>query len=201
MQEVRDKTHEAAEDVFFGQVVINWARWFVIAAGVVLVLLTADDTTKIVVGVLPVVGLMVMNFYLHGRRLAERPANRALITGASLVDLAVITAVVLAWPGQNGLHSEFFILYYPLVLAFAFVMPPRVTLAYTVGAMAAYAGICFLADPTVFGNVEEVEALVARLITLGAMGALGTFYWRIQRNRRSAAAVDTADSGMFPAVS
>ena len=42
--------HEAAEDVFFGQVVINWARWFIIAAGVVFVLLTADDTTKIVLG-------------------------------------------------------------------------------------------------------------------------------------------------------
>ena len=195
--------HEAAEDVFFGQVVINWARWFIIAAGVVFVLLTADDTTKIVLGVLPLVGLMVMNFYLHGRRLAERPANRALITAASLIDLALITLVVVAWPGANGLQSEFFIMYYPVVLAFAFVMPPKVTIGYTAIAMAVYTGACFLAGASGddFKEVEAYETLVSRLITLGAMGALGTYYWRIQRDRRRTAADKGADPGVAPAVS
>ena len=203
MQEVRSTAQEAAEDVFFGQVVINWARWFIIAAGVVLVLLTFNDPNKIVIGILPIVGLMAMNFYLHGRRMAERPANRALIALSSVVDLVAITAVVLIWPDGDaqGLKSPFFIMYYPVVLAFAFVLPPRVTIAYTVFAMAAYAGACLLADPFVFGNLEDIEALIARLITLGAMGALGTYYWRIQRDRRRAASVDTADAGIFPAVS
>ena len=36
MQEVRSIPQEAAEDVFFGQVVMIWARWFLIAAGVLL---------------------------------------------------------------------------------------------------------------------------------------------------------------------
>jgi hypothetical protein len=35
---------------------------------------------------------------------------------------------------------------------------------------------------------EGAEQVVLRLITLGAMGGLGTFYWRIQRDRRRAAA-------------
>ena len=34
---------EQAEDIFFGQVVINWARWFVIAAGVVLVMILTEN--------------------------------------------------------------------------------------------------------------------------------------------------------------
>ena len=38
MNETRTPEQEAAEDVFFGREVINWARWFVIAAAVVLVL-------------------------------------------------------------------------------------------------------------------------------------------------------------------
>ena len=208
MQETRSEAQEAAEDVFFGQVVINWARWFIIAAGVVLVLMTADKPTQVVVGILPVVGLMAMNFYLHGRRLAERPANRALISLSSVLDLAAVTAVVLLWPGAAGLRSEFFIMYYPVVLAFAFVMPPRATIAYTLVALAAYAGACFLAEiPYVVVEhsklyllssqpgvaMDAVETLVTRLITLGAMGALGTYYWRVQRNRRRAAAAAEAD--------
>ena len=35
MQTHRDRTQEEAEDLFFGQVVIIWARWFVIAAGTI----------------------------------------------------------------------------------------------------------------------------------------------------------------------
>ena len=215
MQEPRNSEQEAAEDVFFGQVVINWARWFIIAAGVVLVLMTADNTGKVVVGILPVVALMAMNFYLHGRRLAERPANRALIMLSSLLDLAAITAVVLLWPGAPGLHSPFFVMYYPVVLAFAFVMPARLTFVYTVVALAAYAGASFAAEIPNLGSQEKllllssnvdvlqgaVESLVARLITLGAMGALGTYYWRIHRGRRRAASDQTVESQTVPAVS
>lgn len=215
MQEPRNSEQEGAEDVFFGQVVINWARWFIIAAGVVLVLMTADNTGKVVVGILPVVALMAMNFYLHGRRLAERPANRALIMLSSLLDLAAITAVVLLWPGAPGLHSPFFVMYYPVVLAFAFVMPARPTFVYTVVALAAYAGASFAAEIPNLASQEKllllssnvdvfqgaVESLVARLITLGAMGALGTYYWRIQRGRRRAASDQTVDSQTVPAVS
>ena len=198
MQEIRTIEREAAEDVFFGQAVINWARWFIIAAAIVLVLWTAPDVDKLVIGIVPVVALMAVNFYLHGRQLAERPANPALITAASLLDVTVITAVILFWPDaeQRGLGSQFFIMYYPVVLAFAFVMPPRITLAYTVGALAAYAGACVLADsfasPDVASmifatDVEAIKSLLVRLITLGAMGGLVTYYWRIQRNRRRTA--------------
>ena len=40
---------------------------------------TADDTAKLIVGILPFVGLMAVNFYLHGRHLASRPANTTFI--------------------------------------------------------------------------------------------------------------------------
>ena len=192
MNSNRTRKQEAAQDIFFGQSVINWARWFVIAAAAVMVL-DSNTTSQMVVGVLPVLGLIVANFYLHGRRLAERPANPAMIVLASLMDVAFITWLVLAWPGGRGLASEFYILYYPVVLAFAFVMPPRVTAIYTVVAVAAYAAVASLADPTVFfvdGNigadlyVPAVKALAVRVITIGAVGGLGAFYYRKQRDRR-----------------
>ena len=191
MEGIRTGIKEAAEDVFFGQVVINWARWFLIAGGIVLVLWSADNSSQLVVGTLPVVALMAMNFYLHGRQLAEKPANPALMTMASLLDIAVITTVVLMWPDQaeRGLASPFYVFYFPAVLAFAFVMVPRFTLVYTALALTAYAGACVIAHIWVVGDgagasTFDLETLVARLITLGAMGGLGTFYWRIQRDRR-----------------
>ena len=69
VQQVRTQAQEASEDIFFGQVVMNWARWFVIAAGVILALWTTDNEMDLVVGVIPVVALMAMNFYLHGRHM------------------------------------------------------------------------------------------------------------------------------------
>ena len=194
MQEVRSSAQEYAEDIFFGQVVMSWARWFIIAAGVVLALWASADAAKLVIGVVPVVALMAMNFYLHGRYLAGRPANRVLITAASVLDLAIITLVVI-------FEGQFFILYYPVVLAFAFVMPPRLTAVYTTAALAAYAGAYLLADPALMNDMDAVKTLVTRLITLGAMGALGTYYWRIQRQRRRAVVGGAAEDPGHPLAS
>ena len=198
MRETRTSTQEAAEDVFFGQAVMIWARWFLIAGSLILALWTVDSVTQVVIGTLPVVGLMAMNFYLHGRYLAGRPANPLLIGMASLLDLAAITMVVLVWPGLRGLESQFFVMYYPIVLAFAFVMPRKAAIAYTLAALGAYTGACVIGGISSFIEAEgtavdmgSVEVLVMRLITLAAMGGLGTYYWRIQRNRRRAATGET----------
>ena len=100
--------------------------------------------------------------------------------------------MVLVWSEQRGLDSQFFVLYYPMVLAFSFVMPAKVSTAYTVVALVAYAVASFVVESFVVGSVvteSDVKLLIIRLITLGAMGGLGTYFWRIQRNRRRAAAV------------
>jgi hypothetical protein len=182
MNPLRSTAQEAAEDIFFGQSVMIWARWFVILAGAVLTLWTADTIAEITVNTLFIVVLMAMNFFLHGRYLTERPANRTLLLAISLLDLAAITAIVGAWQDQVGLQSQFFVFYYPVVLAFAFVMPPRLTVGYTAAALAAYAAACLLAAGV--PGTSELKLLVMRLITLASMGGLGTYYWRIQRKRR-----------------
>ncbi len=194
MSEPTVMAREAAEDIFFGQVVIYWARWFLIGAGTVLVLWTAETETDMVVGVLPIIALLAMNFFLHGRQLAGKPPNPPLLVVSSVVDLLAITAVVILWTSDTGLNSQFFIMYYPVVLAFAFVMPPRVSIAYTVATIAAYTAICVASDPALFVDVDSVKILIIRLITLGAMGGLGTYYWRIQRDRRHSVDVRTLGS-------
>ena len=190
MREIRTVAQEAAEDIYFGQLVMIWARWFLIAAGVILALWNVDDSGEAVLAIVPVVGLVGLNFYLHGRYLAQRPANPLLITLASLMDIGVITVVVVAWSGQTGLVSPFFTLYYPVLLAFAFVMPARSTAVYTVATLAAYVGAVLIVQlvmlDSAFLDVDEMKRLVVRLITLASMGGLGAYYWRIQRSRRKA---------------
>ena len=65
-----------------------------------MILWTSGDTTKLIVGILPMVGLMVMNFYMHGRLLAGRPANRTLIWAAAAVDIGLIMGLIVLWRGR-----------------------------------------------------------------------------------------------------
>ncbi|MDP9370349.1 MAG: hypothetical protein M3Q03_19105 [Chloroflexota bacterium] len=44
MQAIRGAAPEAAEDIFFGQIVIIWARWFVVLAATVLTLWTSTSS-------------------------------------------------------------------------------------------------------------------------------------------------------------
>ena len=198
MREIRTVAKATAADIYFGQLVMIWARWFLIAAGVILALWNVDDSGQAVLAIVPVVGLVGLNFYLHGRYLAQRPANPLLITLASLLDIAVITVVVVIWSGQTGLVSPFFTLYYPVLLAFAFVMPARTTAVYTVATLAAYVGAVLIVQlvplDTASLDVDEVKSLVVRLITLASMGGLGAYYWRIQRSRRRPASVTNSGS-------
>jgi hypothetical protein len=184
MKELRSPQQEAAEDIFFGQVVIIWARWFVILTGAILALWAANSISELTVASLLIVALMAVNFFVHGRYLMEKPINRSLTALVSLVDLAIITMIVLAWRGQTGLESPFFIFYYPVLAAFAFVFTPGFTLLYTALALLTYVGAVFVSDPGFVLNAQDFELLITRLITLSAMGGLGTYYWRIQRQRR-----------------
>ncbi len=191
MQVTRTTEQEAAEDIFFGQAVLIWARWFLIAAGAVLVLWSFDEQGKLIKGTVPIVALMGMNFYLHGRYLMEQPVRAPLIVLTSVLDLVVISLLVAFWPLGEGqetnLDNQFFLFYYPMVIGFAFVMPRRIEFIYTLGATAAYAAVMAVtvdwpSDSTALQT--ELKTLLERLIALGAVGFLANYYWRIQRARR-----------------
>lgn len=194
MQEIRTPTQEAAEDIFFGQVVIIWARWFIILAGTLLALWSATEVGQLIISILLVVALMAVNFFVHGRYLMERPVNNVLLFGLSIVDLILVTLIVLAWSGEVGLESPFFIFYYPIMLAVSFVFPPRVTSGYLLAALVVYGLAILVADPGVLLSSQELEIIATRMVTMAATGLLGTYYWRIQRQRRRLVAGPAAGS-------
>ena len=187
MQQVREvRSHEQAalEDVFFGQSVILWARWSVILAGAVLVLWTSTTVDQLTRTFPFFLALMAMNFFLHGRYVMGSPLNRMVVVAASVVDLVLITAIVSFWPGTVGLHNQFFVLYYPVVFAFALVFPRTIEAAYTVLAILAYTAVCFGLGTISFANgASDLKVLMMRLIVMAAMGFLGNYYFRIQRDR------------------
>src|SRR5579859_6477776 len=206
VREVRTAAQANQEDVFFGQTVIVWARWSVIVAGIVLVLWTSKDVGHLMVTMPFFLVLMAMNFFLHGRYVMGSPLNRVIVTVASVVDLVLITAIVVFWPGSSGANNQFFVLYFPVVFAFALVFTRRVEVAYTVLAMVAYAGACVLTRtaPLDLGTVDKT--IVMRLIVIAAMGFLGNYYFRIQRDRLARASkgassgVEDLVAGLRPAM-
>ena len=174
---------EAAEDIYFGQIVIIWARWIVILAAAVLALWSSEDAASLAKRAIVVVALMGVNFFLHGRSLIERPVNHRLLLTISMVDLAMVGLMVGFW-GESGALSQLYVLYYPLIFGFALVFQPRLTAVHGSLAIASYLAICFAADPGFVADSSEAKAVVIRIIAMSATAALGTYYWRIQRDRR-----------------
>lgn len=186
MHTYHDRKQEAAEDIFFGQVVIIWARWFVIAAGIIYALWVSTSTAQLSMAILLFAVIIGMNFYVHGRYLMEKPINRTLLLALSFIDLLLVSLIVLLGPGQRGIENSLFIFYYPLLLGFAFVFPQTLTAVYTALTLLVYTMVCVVASPGLLTNGPVLETLLMRLITLAAVGGLGTYYWRIQRGRRQA---------------
>ena len=110
LREVRTAKQAEQEDLFFGQTVILWARWSVIVAGIVLVLWTSTNVSLLTQTMPFFLVLMAVNFFLHGRYVMGSPLNRTAVTIASVVDLILITAIVVLWPGEHGLNNQFFVL-------------------------------------------------------------------------------------------
>ena len=182
-REVRTAKQAEEEDVFFGQTVIMWARWSVIVAGIALVLWTSTNVALLTQTMPFFLVLMAVNFFLHGRFVMGSPLNRTVVTVASVIDIVLITAIVVLWPGSHGLNNQFYVLYMPVVFAFALVFTRKIEVAYTAFAIVAYAGACVLTGtvPLDLGNEDKI--LVMRLIVIAAMGFLGNYYFRIQRDR------------------
>jgi len=183
VREVRTAAQADQEDVFYGQTVIMWARWSVIVAGIVLVLWTSTNVSLLTQTMPFFLVLMAVNFFLHGRYVMGSPLNRIVVIVASVIDLVLITAIVVLWPGSHGLHNQFYVLYFPVVFAFALVFTRRIEAAYTVLAIVLYLGACVFTATVPFDFGSDDKVLVMRLIVIAAMGFLGNYYFRIQRDR------------------
>jgi hypothetical protein len=200
LQNVLQVSQEVRQDLFFGQVATIVSRWFLIAAGVILVLWSADRIDQIPLPIGLMIVLMAMNFYLHGRYLMERPVNANLVYLTSGIDLLIITAMIAVWtPWGAGMANPFFVLLYPTILSFGLVFPPRLTFIYSGLALALYVVVVALTQgsPSLFADLPLEKDLVQRVVTLTGTVGLATFFWRLQRERRRA---ETARASLWQDV-
>ena len=177
---------EALQDVFYGQIVFIWARWIVIFSTLFLVLRNAREVADIQIPMIPLGLLIAANFYLHGRFVMRQPANAILLTIATTIDFIFITVViVLGAGGETGIDNPFFVLYFPVMLAYSLVFPRRRTLVMAFSLIAVYLLICLFIPPGISIPEGDEKVLAVRIVMLLVTALLGTMYWRIQRLRRS----------------
>lgn len=172
--------NEGADDLTYGQGVIIAARWILVVAGLMLAFWNPGEIGELRFQIVLVMGLSVANFYLHSQVLMGRPSIPAVVLGASAADIVVISLIVAT---QGGFASNLYVFYFPALLALSVTFRTRVTVVFAAVTVAVYAAI---ASPAIV--TDDGQVLVTRLLILAAVAVCGNMYWRIERDRRQAAA-------------
>src|SRR5438270_4005785 len=91
------------EDLAYGQIVIVTARWILVLSSLLIALWSPGKIGELRLEIVVIILLAAANFYLHAHLLTKRALDKRVVYGASLGDLAVITAIVMA---QGGFASS-----------------------------------------------------------------------------------------------
>ena len=166
-----------SEDLAYGQTVLVWARWILIGTGLLLSFWSPKDLLTLQIQLAAIIGLAFGNFYLHVQLLRGHPALDNVVFGASLADITVVTAIVIA---QSGYPSPVFIFYFAVVVGVSVAFPTFMTAAYTAIIVSVYGIIC-LATAT----PDEYPALFIRLLTIAAVAVCGNLFARHEAQRRA----------------
>ena len=189
-------SQETSDDFRYGQVVIAIGRWFLLGLGMFVTLYRphADNISTLALGAGLIWGLTLFNAYLHARVMMNRPVGKGLVYAASIMDIAVISGLISLF---GGFHAYSFIFYYPAILAFSLVFPPAISFSFTGVVIFVYSLISFVVgDGLSIKTGEEERVLIARLVVMLAVAAIGTFFWRVERQRRKAAVETQVDTRM-----
>jgi len=166
-----------SEDLASGQTVLVWARWILIGTGLLLSFWTPKDLLTLQVQLAAIIALAFGNFYLHVQLLRGRPALDNVVYGASIADIAVVTALVLV---QGGYPSPVFIFYFAAIVGISVAFPTVLTAGYTALVVGVY-GIISLATAT----TDEYPAVFIRLLTIAAVAVCGNLFARHEAERRA----------------
>ena len=168
-----------SEGLADGQTVLVWARWILIGTGLLLSFWSPTDLLTLQVQLAAIIALAFGNFYLHVQLLRGHPALDNVVYGASLADIAVVTALVLV---QGGYPSPVFIFYFAAVVGISVAFPTWMTAAYT-GLVVGMYGI--IAAST--AAPDGYPAIFTRLLMIAAIAVCGNVFARHESRRRAEA--------------
>ena len=72
-QRMKEEEETRAEELRYGQIVIVTARWALVLMGLLLLIWRPGDLRGFTIGILVVLALAVVNFFLHVQILRDRP--------------------------------------------------------------------------------------------------------------------------------
>jgi hypothetical protein len=166
-----------SEDIAYGQTVLVWARWILIGTGLLLSFWSPKDLPTLQVQLAAIIALAFGNFYLHVQLLRGHPALDNVVYGASLADIAVVTALVVV---QNGYPSPVFIFYFAAIVGISVAFPTWMTIGYTSLVIGIYGFLCVASAP-----VEDLPAVFTRLLMIAAVALCGNVFARSEAKRRA----------------
>jgi hypothetical protein len=168
-----------SEDLFYGQAVIVWARWILIATGLVLSFWAPTSLSILQIQLAAIIALAFGNFYLHVQLLRGHPAIDRVVYAASAADLVVVTTLVIA---QGGYGSPVFVFYFAAVLGLSVAFPALLTALYTSGVLIVYGVICLSTAAS-----SDYPAVFTRLLMIASIAVCGALFARSESHRREEA--------------
>ena len=167
------------EDLFYGQAVIVWARWILIATGLVLSFWAPASLSILQIQLAAIIALAFGNFYLHVQLLRGHPAIDRVVFAASAADLAVVTTLVIV---QGGYSSPVFVFYFAAVLGLSVAFPAVLTALYASTVVVVYGVVCLsTTDPS------NYPAVFTRVLMIAAIAVCGAIFARSESHRRAEA--------------
>ena len=166
-----------SEDLAYGQTVLVWARWILIGTGLLLSFWGPKDLLTLQVELAAIIALAFGNFYLHVQLMRGHPAIDTVVYGASVADIAVVTALVLV---QHGYESPVFIFYFAAIVGISVAFPTALTAAYAAVTVGVYGIIALVTAPG-----DGYPAVFTRLLMIAAVALCGNLFARSESKRRA----------------
>ena len=143
-----------------------WARWFILAFGLVLWLWRPVDWSETYALYVPAILLFVgLNGYTHYRLATDKAVTRGWILLNATLDVFILSSAVAATGGFS--HPYLHLLYYPQLAGYAVVLTSfRLTMACATFVAAIYLVVSLSVWDGIDTAVAEERTLLARILVM-----------------------------------
>ena len=160
-----------------------WARWLIVAFGLVLWVYRPVDWQETYVVYVPALLLLVsLNGYTHFRLATKRTVTRGWILANATVDVFILSIAVAAGGGLS--HYFLYLLYYPQLAGYAVILRSFwLTMACATFVAALYLVVSLTAGDGIDTAAAEEKTLFARICVMYAVAAIVNIIAKFERAR------------------
>ena len=160
-----------------------WARWFIVAFGLVLWVYRPVDWLETYAAYVPGLLLLLgLNGYTHYRLATKKTVTRGWILANATLDVFILSGAVAAGGGFS--HYFLYLLYYPQLAGYAVVLTSlRLTMACATFVAVIYLAISLTVGDGIDTAAMEEKTLLARICVMYAVAAIVNIIAKFERAR------------------